>query len=330
MTSARIDVHSHYLPDFYREALAAAGHTRPDGMPAIPSWSEEAALATMDRLGIRTAVVSISSPGVHFGDDAAARALARRVNEEGARLKAAHPGRFGFFASTPLPDVEGALAEVRHAFDVLHADGVVLESNFHGVYLGDERLAPLYAELDRRAAVVFLHPTSPACPCHPVGTPGCTEPKDMALGYPRPMLEFIFETTRTVTQMILSGTLARYPNLRVIVPHAGAALPILGNRIELLTGLAAKSSGAPPVDVRTALRRLHYDLAGAPVPEQLGALLQVADPGRIFYGSDWPFTPVEVCEELASQLEATTLLEGPLRESVMRGNAALVFPALTR
>ena len=314
MSGSRIDVHHHYLPTFYREALVQAGHSRPDGIAAIPDWSEASALATMDRLGIHKAFLSISSPGVHFGDAAAARALARRVNEEGARLKRAHPDRLGFFASVPLPDVPAALEEARHAFDVLGADGVVLLTHYQGLYLGHAQLAPFYDELDRRRAVLFLHPTAPHCSCHP-------------LAYPKPMLEFIFDTTRSVTDMILSGTLERHPQLQVIVPHAGAALPILAERIELILNPALTPAGVVNcrVPVREALRRLHYDVAGAPVPELLGALRQVADPSRIHYGSDWPYTPVEVCEALAAKLDATPLLDGALRDAVMRDNAARLF-----
>jgi hypothetical protein len=115
----RIDVHAHYLTDRYRQAAEAAGHARPDGMPGLPRWSVQAALGMMDRFHIEAAILSVSSPGVHFGDNAAARALARSVNEEGARAVSDHPGRFGLFASLPLPDVDGALEELAYALDVL-------------------------------------------------------------------------------------------------------------------------------------------------------------------------------------------------------------------
>ncbi|MFF7258816.1 amidohydrolase family protein [Streptomyces sp. NPDC008159] len=163
MTSGLVDVHAHHLPDFYVEQATAAGHVHPDGMGGWPSWSVRDRLDLMDRNGIETAMLSLSSPGVHFGDDKAARLLARRVNEYTADVARENRGRFGSFASLPLPDVDGALEEIAFAFDELGADGVALLTHTHGVYLGDARLEPVFAELDRRKAVVFLHPTSPVC-----------------------------------------------------------------------------------------------------------------------------------------------------------------------
>ncbi|WP_241127500.1 amidohydrolase family protein [Novosphingobium terrae] len=313
----RIDLHHHFLPDFYREALAKADLLKADGIPGTPAWSEAAMIAMMDDLGIDKAIISVSSPGVHFGDDAAARALARRVNEEGARLAAAHRGRIGFFASTPLPDVAGAVEEVTYALDHLGAAGVIFETNFHGVYLGDAQLAPVYAELDKRKAVLFIHPTSPDTSC------GCAAGgQDLGLGYPAPLIEFIFDTTRSVTNMVLSGTFARYPNIRLLVPHAGAALPILAGRIDAIAGMLAQGARhAPPPAMHEALRRMHFDLAGMPVPHMLSTLLAVADHSRIHYGSDWPYTPVPACHALAAALEQTPLLSPQLRNAIMAGNA---------
>ena len=324
MSQSRIDVHSHFLPDFYREALHAAGLSRPDGIAALPEWSEDDMLRTMDLLGIERAYLSISTPGVHFGDDAAARKLARRVNEEAARLVRAHPGRLGFFASTPLPDVAGALDEIAYAYDVLGADGVVFETNFHGMYLGDAALAPVYQELDRRGAVLFLHPTAPGCSC------GCGQYPGKHFDYPAPMIEFIFDTTRAVTNMVLSGTLERCPNLKVIVPHAGAALPILAARIDLI-GPMLTAPGVPnPPLMRDALRRFHFDLAGVPVPQMLDALLSVADPKHLHFGSDWPFTPTKICIGLAEALDGAAQLNGPLRADVYRNNALRLFAPAQR
>ena len=314
---SRIDVHAHFLPDAYRRAGLAAGITKPDGMPAWPAWDPAGALATMDRLGVASAVLSVSSPGVNFGNDAAAVSLARAVNEAGAELVALHPARFGLFASLPLPDIDAALAEAGHALDALHADGVVLLTNYRGIYLGDPRFDALFAELDRRHAVVFIHPTGPFCPRCAGG-----------LDYPQPMIEFMFETTRAVTHLVFSGTLDRYPRIQFIVPHAGAAIPVLSDRIAGMIP-ALGLAGAPTSDhVSALLRRLYYDLAGYAVPKMLPSLLAVADPGRILYGSDWPFTPEPVVAKLATLIDSAPTLDGATRSLILRANAEALLPRL--
>lgn len=296
----RIDVHAHYVPDAYRNAAIAAGHAKPDGMPALPAWSAARALDTMDRLGIATAMLSISSPGVHFGDDRAARELARAVNEAGAGTVVQHPSRFGLFASLPLPDIDGALLELDYALDVLHADGVVLLSNQGGVYLGDARFEPVLAELNRRRTVVFLHPTSPHCAACRVDLP-----------YPAPMVEFMFETTRAVSNLILSGTLDRNPNIAVIVPHAGAALPLLSDRIAAMIHYLNLAAPISPSQFTTHLARLHYDLAGFAVPKMIDSLLAVTTIENLLYGSDWPFTPEFAVAELATRIDTSAQFGAP-------------------
>ena len=316
----RIDVHAHYLPDDYRQAALAAGHVRPDGMPSLPEWSERAALALMDDLSIRTAMLSISSPGVHFGDDGAARALARSCNRQGMELVRSRPGRFGLFAALPLPDVEGAIAEAIFALDELGADGVTIETNHSGTYLGDPILDPLMYVLDRRRAVVFVHPTSPCCG-------GCL---DLSFGQPRPIVEFIFETTRAVTNMLYRRTLRRFPGVRMIIPHAGAALPVVAERI---ADQSHNISVDPPLtreEVFATLRRLHYDLAGSPIPIGARALLDIADPARIHYGSDWPFTPDASAATLADVMDQTELFSSGLRQRILVDNALDLFPRLKR
>lgn len=320
MLGNTIDLHCHFLPDFYRTALEDAGLGLPDGIAALPQWNEVDHLAMMDKLGVEKAYLSISSPGVHFGDDKAARDLSRKVNLEAARLRDAYPGRFGFFASTPLPDIDGTLEEIAFAIDELQADGFVFGTNFHGKYLGDALLEPVFAELNRRKALLFLHPTRPGTSC------ACGDPRhDITLGYPAPMLEFIFDTTRTVTDFVLSGRFDQHPDIRLLVPHAGAALPLLSERIDLVGPLLAAPGQPHPPSLKKALRRMHFDLAGAPVPEMLDALLSVADEDKIHYGSDWPFTPVDVCASLKDKLEVTTGLTDHQKAKFFRGNVGGLF-----
>lgn len=312
-----IDVHSHFVTDSYVRQATAAGHQHPDGMDGWPTWSAEEHLALMDRHGIATAMLSMSSPGVHFGDDDAARRLAREVNEDAAAVVAAHPDRFGFFASLPLPDVDGALAEIRYALDDLGADGVVLLSNFRGTYLGSPDLEPVLAELDRRRAVVFLHPTSPA---------GW---EWSALGKPRPMIEYIFDTTRTVTDLLTSGALERHPNMTVVVPHCGGALPVLADRIGEFMRQFLGAHAEPTADAVEQLRRLHYDIAGPAFPREVPALLGLAAPERLLFGSDYCWTPPPV---VAAHLAAVDAAEPPVDGATWRtlttANARPLFPRL--
>ena len=316
----KIDVHVHYLPSDYRQAAEAAGHQHPDGMPRLPDWDVGMALSMMDGLNIRTAMLSVVTPGVHFGDDAAARALARSVNEQGAAAVTEHPGRFGLFGALPLPDVDGAVAEAAYALDQLGADGVVILTNQSGLYLGDPKLDPLMIELDRRKAVLFMHPSSPHCP-------GCL---GLALGQPRPVLEFIFDTTRTVLHLLTTRTLDRFPGIRWIVPHAGGAVPVLADRIAGHASLLHADDPITPEYVFTSLKRLHYDLAGFPLPRLAPAALQIADPERLHYGSDWPFTPLDTVTQLAGELDATPLFDDALRRRIFTANSLALFPRLAK
>jgi predicted TIM-barrel fold metal-dependent hydrolase len=279
--TALIDVHAHFLTERYVVAAQGAGITQPDGMPVWPAWSVDAHLQLMEENRIAKAVLSISSPGVHFGDDGAAAELARHVNEFAADVSAEHRDRFAFFASVPLPCVDAAVDEAAYAIDTLGALGVVLMSNSAAVYLGDPMLDPLWEALDRRRAIVFEHPTSP---------PNVAA---VALGRPRPMLEFMFETTRTVTDLIFAGVPERFPNIRFVIPHCGATLPVVVDRIELFRSLLPGSHDRPQstLTTRQQLRRFWYDLAGTPFPAPAKALADVVGTDQVLYGSDFCWTP---------------------------------------
>jgi len=271
-----IDVHSHFLLPQYVAAAERAGHLRPDGMPAWPEWSARQHLELMDRAGIATSVLSVSSPGVHFGDDFRAQVLARRVNEAAAELGRDHPGRFGFFASLPLPDVEGALVELEYAYDDLQADGVVLMSNAAGQYPGEPSWEPLWRALNDRSAVVLLHPTSPP------------QWRQVALDRPRPMIEFVFDTARAVTDLALTGVFARYPGIRFVVAQGGV-LQVLGERIDSFRG-TVPADGLPTV--ASQLENLWYDVAGGPSD-------------RLVFGSGYCFTPEDAVTRQIAALDRT-------------------------
>lgn len=318
MPSDLIDVHAHLLPDFYVQQATAAGHAHPDGMGGWPTWSVQAHLDLMDRNGIETAMLSISSPGVHFGDDEAAY-LARRVNEYTAELTRDHPGRFGNFVSLPLPAVDGSLEEIAFAFDELDADGVALLTHTHGVYLGDQRLDPVFAELDRRRAVVFLHPTSPVCW------------EQSALGRPRPMVEYIFDTARTVTDLVMAGVLTRHPNMRVIVPHCGGAIPVLADRINEFMRLLLPSEKSPSLDAVQQLQGLYYDMVGTAFPRQIPALLELVDPDRLLFGSDYCWTPPPLADAHIAAIDAAeSPVDGTTWRSLTTANAQRLFPGKHR
>lgn len=286
--AALIDVHAHYLTDRYVEAAKAAGIAHPDGMPGWPSWTVGDHLALMDENRIGKAILSTSSPGVHFGDDDAATTLARHVNEFASDVVAEQPSRFDFFASVPLPCVGAAVDEAVHAIDALGALGVVLMSNSAGVYLGDPVLDPLWEVLNERRAIVFEHPTSPP------------NVDAVALGRPRPMLEFMFETTRTVTDLIFAGVQERYPDIRFVIPHCGATLSVVVDRIELFRSLLP---GPSTLTTREQLQRLWFDLAGTPFPAPAKAIVDVVGPDRLLYGSDYCWTPATGAAHQVSLLE---------------------------
>lgn len=320
--TSKVDLHVHYLPQAYREALLNCGAANPDGYPT-PDWNPEQHLEFMEHMGIAASMLSLSSPHINFGDNNATRILARKVNDDGAALVGEYPRRFGLMASLPLPDVEDSIAEVRYAMEVLHADGVALPTNSRGIYLGEPCLDPILEALNQYQAVVVLHPNTPG-----------SVPENVVEGLPMPMMEFFFDTTRTVINLILKRTFKRFPDIRFVIPHAGAFLSILADRFDaafrMLPGLFEINgqNKTDAIDIYAELNRFYYDVAGICLPKQLGALLQLIDPGRLFYGSDYPYTPEPACLALASALDKTALLTADQRRGMYYDNAIKLFPRL--
>ncbi|NML47182.1 amidohydrolase [Ramlibacter sp. G-1-2-2] len=300
----RIDTHQHIVPPFYAQWLERKGLTA-GGLP-IPRWSAEAALEMMEALHIAAGVLSVSTPGVHLGDDAEARSMARAVNEFSAQVAAEHPGRFGFFATLTLPDVEGAIAEAAYALDNLKADGVVLLTNVRGTYLGDASMEPLMEELNRRQAVVFVHPSELPAPPVP--------------GIPPFAADFLLDTTRAAINMAKAGWLARYPDLKIILSHAGGFVPYAAERFARLCAPSGRYE-----DGVLQLQRFWFDTALSSSPYALAALLAFADPGRITFGSDWPYAPQERSAHFARLFEQYGF-DAKQREAIERGNALRLFP----
>lgn len=315
LASGRIDVHAHYVPAELQASLPSAPIFR-----GFAAWQPRAALEMMDRQGIATAILSMVLWTAMFtGDDnaAAARRVARSSNEAAAEAIRSHPGRFGGFARLPLPDVDAALAEIDYALGTLKLDGVVLLSNHDGVYLGDSRLDPVFDELNRRRAVVFLHPALPACV------------EQTSLGYAPSLIEFVFDTTRAVMHLVLTGTLERCPGLRLIVPHAGGTIPFLVDRISLLAARFVPGTATrAPAGVEAYLRRLYYELAISTNPHAVASVLQLVGPERLLYGSDWPALDEADVQALIHVLGGNPLLQPGDRARIERHNAMELFPRL--
>jgi predicted TIM-barrel fold metal-dependent hydrolase len=233
------------------------------------------------------------------------------VNEFAAGQVSARPERFGFLATLTLPDVEGAIAEAARALDDLHADGIVLLANAAGRYPGDPLFDPLYAELDRRGAAVFIHPTFPAAQGPPAAT-----------GNPRSDVDLLAETTRSAVDLVRSGVLTRFPGLRVILAHAGGYLPYMAHRIAPMCAPDGSYQGG--LDV---LRQFYFDTALSSGAATLAALMAFARPGHVLFGTDWPYAPPRVIDHFRAEFEEFPLAPGE-REAVARSSARELFPRL--
>jgi 6-methylsalicylate decarboxylase len=306
----RIDVHHHLLPPDYRSALHDKGIDAAGGMP-LPPWSAESALAVMDANSIATAIVSVSAPGAHFGDDAEAAALARRCNEFCAELAEKHPDRFGYFATLALPDVAGSVREAAHALDDLGASGVILLANSGGTYLGHPALDPLMAELDARGAVVFVHPAA--------------LPGPAAEGIPPFAADFLLDTTRAAYNLVKQGIPHRFPDISFILSHGGGFVPYAAHRLALSVGVA---TGRDPAGVLADFAGFYFDTALSASPTSLPSLLAFARPGHVLFGSDTPFAPDGIVGYFTGQLDGSDLLDDRQRHLIDRGGAERLFPTL--
>ncbi|KAL1964781.1 hypothetical protein VTN77DRAFT_6648 [Rasamsonia byssochlamydoides] len=341
----RIDLHTHAVTPGFREycqEARLAGKGKPDGMPAIPEWSPQTHIALMDRLHISRSILSISSPGTNLSPDNAhqARELTRRTNIELADICKAYPERFNFFASLPLPDVEGSLEEIDYALDHLGAVGFQILTNAHGVYPGDARLDPVFDLLSTRKAVVFLHPTS----CHIVRTGGVgsgesgsasvsaatvVETVNPIPHHPAPMLEFMFDTTRAISNLLLCGTAKRCAGITFLACHCGAVLPPVLERVAAFSRILGSSKASLTADeAKSILRsRFYFDLAGFPFPDQIQGLLRQTDASRLVYGSDYPYTPAGLVEDLARRMdeEVDRLFREDEQKQIYHGNARKIL-----
>jgi 6-methylsalicylate decarboxylase len=292
-----------------RERVIAAMGLDPS---ILLDWTPARAFEEVDRHRIATAITSISTPGVWFGDAEAGRILARECNEYGAQMARDYPGRFRNFAAIPLPDVEGSLRELDYALGALGALGIGLLTSYEDRWLGDPAFAPVFDELERRKAVVFVHPTAPACCRH------------LIPGIPAGLTEFLFDTTRAVTSLLFSGTFARCPNIRFIFCHGGGTLTILAGRIETFVRRQKRLAGTMPDGATEALKRLYYDVANTTNPPAFAALTSLVPASQILFGSDYPYLPIAATTDGMPQLG----LDDATWRKIERENALRLFPAL--
>ncbi|MDQ0837031.1 amidohydrolase family protein [Sphingomonas faeni] len=308
--ASRIDVHQHIVPPFWAKALPAHGGD-PSGTVA-PDWSPETAIAFMDSQQIATGILSLTAPGVVQWPTTERREMARRVNEYTANVVSVRPGRFGNFATLPLPDVEGALLELDYALDTLHADGVILLANVGGQYLGDPAFEPLWAELDRRHALVFIHPGQP--------------PLQTIHGVAGPLVDYPFDTTRAAVQLVLNGVVDRYPNVSIILAHAGGFLPYASHRFAELAQVFRPELDDPTALLK-GLQSFYFDTALSSGDAVFPTLKAFAG-DRILFGSDFPYAPAHVASCFTDKLDAYAGFTPAQRSMINRGKALELLPRL--
>jgi len=313
--NGRIDTHHHFFPPEYLEPLAA--WNRRDGVapglqPPQRDWSVAKALEDMDKNNVSTAVLSISTPGVYFGDGDQARRMARLCNEYAAQMARDHKGRFGLFASVPMPDVDGTLREIEYALDTLKADGIGFMTSYDDLYPGDKRFQPVFEEINRRKAVAYFHPLAAPCCGHAVP------------GVPASLIEYPHDTARAVVSLLFSGAVHRYQDTRFLFSHAGASIPMLAGRIAAGSRSRKDLAEIAPDGVEAELKKLHYDTANSVYRPTMAALLAFVPASQVLFGSDFPYYTITQNAENFAKLE----LSAADRAAIDRGNAERLLPQL--
>jgi len=267
----RIDVHHHFYAPEYLAVMGEMGKR-----PVVRDWTVSRSLEEMDQNGVASSMLSLSPPGLHHVGKDETRRLARAVNDHAAKLRSTRPSRFGHFASVPMPDVDGTLAEIAYALDQLKVDGIQLMTSYGERYPGHPDFTPVMEELNRRKALVFIHPLAPIC-CAP------------SLKWIAPSLfEFTQDTNRCVFSLLFTGALAQFPDIRFIFCHSGAAVPILAGRAEVM-GVGRQFADKLPNGIDHELRKLHYDVALQANRPALAALFAYVPISQVLLGSDYPF-----------------------------------------
>jgi 6-methylsalicylate decarboxylase len=305
----RIDVHHHLSAPAYI-AAANANHF---GEPPMKNWTPEKSLGDMDKAGVATSMLSVTTPGLNFTSGEPARKLARECNDYAAKLVADHPGRFGSFAMIPLTDIDGSLQEIAYALDTLKADGIGLMTSYGDKWLGDPLFLPVMEELNRRKAIVYTHPTAANCCVNLVKT---QQPV---------MIEFGTDTTRTIADIVFSGNAQKFRDIRWIFSHAGGTMPFLIERFVRNPMLDPNAKAAVPDGTLAELKRFYYDTAQTSNKSAMSALAAIIPASQIVFGTDFPYrTSIEHVKGLR---DAGVFTDAQLME-IERGNALRLLPRL--
>lgn len=310
-----IDTHLHfYAPSYQKAWLDWATARKQFLFPTQRAWSPAKSVEEMDKGGVRVGVLSLpSTPGLWYDlPSAAVTRMARECNEYGAGMVRDYKGRFGLFATLPMLEIDSTLKELAYAFDTLKADGVGLQTNYGDKWPGNPVYRPVWEELNRRKAVVYFHPLVAAC----CGT--------LTVGTFPAVLEVPHDTTRAVTSLLLSGTFARYRDIRWIFSHAGGTIPMLAGRINYFHSHAKNVAEFAPQGIEAEFRRLHYDTANATHPASMAALLKVVPGTQVTFGSDYPYVPIDTQAKSLWDLG----LSAAQVQAIESGNATRLLPRL--
>jgi 6-methylsalicylate decarboxylase len=292
--AGRIDVHHH--------RVTGAGEVRGQ------AWSEQIALEEMDKYGITTAITSESGAANQFNDGTPkALVFTRQSNEHGAKMVQMSPRRFGLFLGLPMANVDASLKEIEYGYDTLKADGVHIYSSINDKWPGDPFFTPLHEELNRRKAIVFMHPTTPTCCKTPPGIGG-------------PVVEFDFDMTRAATSLLWNGVLTKYKDIKFIIVHSGGTLPVLAGRIQ--DRVPRNRPDLYPTGSLELLKSMYYEVAHATFPWAMAALLKFTSTSHIMFGTDYPQEPME---STTKHLPENGFSE-ELLHAIDRGNAEVLFP----
>ncbi|PCF49388.1 amidohydrolase family protein [Staphylococcus delphini] len=303
----KIDLHSHYFSPGFIKYLDEYFDGKGAGV-ATPPFSIEGYLKFMEEMEIDYGVLSIAGPHHSAAPDDVMIEVNEEANAYGGELVKKYPEKIGLFASLPIPHVDASIQAIDRALDVHQAVGFTLPSHARGIYLGDPSLDPIFEKLNERHAIVAIHPNEPQ-PINP----------SIKKKVFTPLMEFFFDTTRAIVYMNQNRTFSKFPNIKWIVPHSGALLPVIAQRIDM--GNAIFEYEEQPDDILKTMNNLYFDLAGKVLPQQLPMLLQMADENRIVYGSDTPYTIEPVVKNLTDEILTTDLITDEQKEKFMYQNA---------